>query len=74
MIYTQLVPKLLTAFSYFEMVHHHILTGIVYQNAEMPKNTSGGQVFLIQFFTLNSNLESELKNFRHVFFKSHFKI
>ena len=38
----------------------------------MKKNTApGSKVILIQFFALISNLKSELKNLRHVFFYCH---
>ena len=33
--FTQLLPKILTGFSDFEIVHHHILTVAVYQYTEM---------------------------------------
>ena len=35
-------------------------------NFEEEKNASGSKVFLIQFFVMNSNMESELKNLCHV--------
>ena len=39
----------------------------------LKKNTASGcKVHLFQFFALISNLKSEFKNLRHVFFKCHF--